>query len=186
MQRRVFSASRGMKIPYEVRYNPTIGRSVHTIEFVPKDTSIWMSSNVVAFKEDKEEALSSKEKSIPELHKYRRFLEYLDNHSTNSSSRNGNGVDETYNWACDALMWTVNSVVGVCMAHDHSSMFNDAKENKTAITLRTFECIEKYEHNGVVPNSLLEAVDIPCLCQQHLAHRDIMPGEGLYACACAC
>lgn len=177
MQRRIFPASRGMQIPFEVRYDPTIGRSVHTTEFVPEGTLIWTSSHVVAFKKDEEEALSSR------LPKYRRFLEYLDNHSTNSSSSsrngNGNGVDETYNWACDALMWTFLSEEGVCVSFDHGSMFNDAKENKTAVTIDTYECTEKYEHNGVVPNDLSEAVDMDCLCLDMHAYRDIMPGEEL-------
>jgi len=174
-QRQLFSASRGIQIPFEVRYDPTIGRSVHATEFVPEGTLIWTDSHVAAFKEDKEEALSSREGSIPELPKYRRFLEYLDNHSTNSSSSSGNGndIDDAYNWACDALMWTYGADEALCMSFDHGSLFNDAKANKTAATIYSTECQEKSHNN------LSEAVDNACLCLNMHAYRDIMPGEEL-------
>jgi len=169
-QRQLFSASRGIQIPYEVRYDPTIGRSVHATEFVPEGTLIWTDSHVAAFNENKEEALSSREESILELSKYRRFLEYLDNHSTNSSSSgNGNDVDDAYNWACDALMWTYTADEGVNVSFDHGSLFNDAKANKTAVTIYSSEC----------HNDLLEAVDVACLYLTMHAYRDIMPGEEL-------
>jgi hypothetical protein len=178
-----FSASRGMKIPFEIRYNPKIGRSVHVTEFVPKGTLVWTSSHVAAFTKDKEEeALSSGKESLPRIRTYRRFLEYLHNHSRSSSSGNGND-DDTYNWACDALMWTYPVCeMAVCVGFNHGSLFNDAKDNETAITLFGFEC----DKNEVAPNDVSEAMDSDCPCFKMEASRDIMPGEGVCVCVCVC
>eukprot|EP00535_Pseudo-nitzschia_heimii_P004433 CAMPEP_0197174174 /NCGR_PEP_ID=MMETSP1423-20130617/811_1 /TAXON_ID=476441 /ORGANISM="Pseudo-nitzschia heimii, Strain UNC1101" /LENGTH=487 /DNA_ID=CAMNT_0042623075 /DNA_START=104 /DNA_END=1567 /DNA_ORIENTATION=+ len=44
--------SRGMKVPYEVRWDPKIGRTLHATTFIPANTMLWDASSTASFPRD--------------------------------------------------------------------------------------------------------------------------------------
>lgn len=182
-------SSRGMKIPYEIRYDSGVGRGVFTTKFVPKGTIVWTADHTVAFQ-------SIEEDGIEKYPTYRRFVEYLNDHRT-----------EKYNWACDVFLWTftgnnnyyaddcgINDDLTFCVALDHGSLFNDAMgeildETVTAHFSKnlTFSKSLPFGVEGYPRGTLTEEfsttkkMNLPISrCQRDvvMAARDIRPGEG--------
>lgn len=146
-----FGRWRGMNIPFEVRYDSKIGRALYTTTHIPKGTLVWDGSYTATFTSPMVQGSEGID-STPTFPTYRRFMEYLHDHSSERNKQQA-----PHDWACDALMWTYISAPvdekswletgdgedflfnmthqSLCVAFDHGSLFNDSKGNPHADTL---------------------------------------------------
>jgi len=197
-----FEAQRGIKIPYEVRYNATnsnLGRAIHATTFIPNGTIVWTGSTTAGFTHNSEDNTNPAASFSFQLSSFRKFIEYLDNQWERSSydvSQNDESLPpDSHNWVCDALMWTFYSTKmdkderspALCIAFDHGTLFNNAMENKMSANLRD-TTLKKFPPtrntlfglHGVTAttNKSIELPGAECQLESMLASRDIHPGEG--------
>jgi len=159
-----------MKIPFEVRYDPTVGRTLHPAELVPVDTTIWTTEFTVAFPPDRKTLTttttttttteSNETLAIPTFSSYRRFLEYLHTEYlcettinqeptlSQSTATTAQAQAQAHDWACDALMWTYQpgEATSLYVNFDHGALPNDARWDET---------LENLAGDGGLPEQIL-------------------------------
>jgi hypothetical protein len=163
----IFPPHRGIKIPFEVRYDPRVGRTLHALEFIPMDTTIWTAEFTVAFPPDNKTSIttttattstastaSTASAAIPTFSSYRKFLEYLHTEylcetTNNERTTSQSTAVSTHNWACDALMWTYQpgEATSLYMNFDHGALVNDGRGDKN---------VENLAGDGDLPEQILE------------------------------
>eukprot|EP00536_Pseudo-nitzschia_multiseries_P007768 jgi/Psemu1/18694/gm1.18694_g len=162
----VLGGLRGMQIPYEIRYDTTIGRTIHATEFVPSGTIVWSPTHTATFTSpptaaaatttaiprrttttaSNNNATTQNTTTTKTFPTYRRFLDYLYRRNQNHDDSSTGGGQ--HNWVCDALMWT-NNVSGNDNSKDNDNdNSNWESQHSYTVTYESSLCLA-FDHGSL-------------------------------------